>query len=249
MTETANGVAHAPASERDPVPGPFGSAAVPSQEAGIAAVIFDLDGVLVDSESVWEDVRRELAASHGREWLPEHQERVMGMSTAEWSAYLSHDVGIGMAPSEVASMVVRGVADRYGLQPPMLEGAVGAVRGLARRWPLGLASSSARSLIDLVLERSGLAALFAAVVSTEELARGKPAPDVYLEAAARLGVEPRRCAAVEDSANGLRSAAAAGTWVVAVPNRHYPPDEEALALANVVLESLHQLTPELLESA
>ena len=138
--------------------------------------------------------------------------------------------------------------DRYEQQVPLIDGALEAVRRIAARWPLGLASSSNRELIDRALEVSGLAPYFRATVSSEEVERGKPAPDVYLEAARRLGVEPPSCAAVEDSANGIRSAHTAGMRVVAIPNAAYPPGEQALALADVVLDSLHDLTPEAIET-
>src|ERR671927_1487864 len=124
---------------------------------------------------------------------------------------------------------------------PLIPGAREAVASLAGRWPLGLASSANRPIIDLVLELAGIRDSFAATVSSEEVERGKPAPDVYLEAARRLRVGAERCAAIEDSSNGLRSAAAAGMTVVAVPNREFPPAEDALALAHHVVRSLLDL--------
>jgi HAD superfamily hydrolase (TIGR01509 family) len=135
------------------------------------------------------------------------------------------------------------MAARLATRLPLLPGAVEAVRRLAARWPLALASSANRPIIDLVVERAGLGEAFTVTVSSEEVARGKPAPDVYLEAARRLGADPRRCAAVEDSANGLRSAAAAGMRVVAVPNRRYPPAPELVGTADLVLADLRELTP------
>jgi HAD superfamily hydrolase (TIGR01509 family) len=208
----------------------------------IEAVVFDLDGVLVDSEPVWEEVRREVVAAHGGHWAPDAQDRLMGMSTAEWSAYLVADLGVRLSPDEVAHVVVSAMAERYRSHLPLLPGAVDAVRLMGSRFTLGLASSSPRSLIDAVLDASGLRAAFAAVRSTEEEARGKPAPDVYLTAARLLGVDPGSCAAVEDSSNGLRSAAAAGLAVIAVPRPSYPPAPDALALARRVLPSLTELT-------
>jgi HAD superfamily hydrolase (TIGR01509 family) len=213
----------------------------------VAAVVFDLDGVLVDSEPVWEEVRRAVVAEHGGRWKPDTQRRLMGMSTPEWAAYLSRDLGVGLPADEVAELVVAGMAARYAERLPLMEGAVEAVRRMASRWPLGLASSSPRRLIDLTLDRAGLAPLFAASVSTEEVKRGKPAPDVYLEVARRLGRDPRDCVAVEDSSNGIRSAARAGLPVVAVPHPRYPPDPDALALAGAVLPDLGALQPELVE--
>jgi HAD superfamily hydrolase (TIGR01509 family) len=206
------------------------------------AVVFDLDGVLVDSEPVWEKVRRSLVAERGGRWQPDTQRRLMGMSTAEWSRYLSEELGVGMSPEEVARAVIDGMAERYRDSLPLLRGAAGAVRRMASRWRLGLASSSPPRLIRLVLDQAGVADLFAATVSTEEVARGKPAPDVYLAVVDRLGVLPGRAVAIEDSSNGLRSAAAAGLRVVAVPRPEYPPDPQALEAADRVLADLDELT-------
>ena len=209
----------------------------------IEAVVFDMDGVLIDSEPVWERVRRKLVASYGGRWADGAQDRMMGMSTAEWSAYLSEDFGLRLAPPRVAELVIAAMAAEYQAHLPLLPGAVDAVRELSARWPLAVASSAPRSLIAAVLDASGLRPAFTAAVSSEEVPRGKPAPDVYLEAAARLGVPAASCAAVEDSANGLRSAAAAGLAVIAVPRPEYPPPAEALDQARLVLDSLTELTP------
>jgi HAD superfamily hydrolase (TIGR01509 family) len=208
----------------------------------VAAVAFDLDGVLIDSEPVWEEVRRAYVAEHGGRWQPDSQRRLMGMSTAEWAAYLSEELGVDRPPELVATQVLDRMAERYGDRPPLLDGAVAAVGRLAERWPLGLASSSPRRLIGLVLQVSGLAGQFGAVVSTEEVAHGKPAPDAYLEVAARLGADPRGCAAVEDSSNGVRSAAAAGMRVIAIPSQRYPLDDDAAARASTILDRLDELT-------
>ncbi len=209
----------------------------------IEAVVFDMDGVLIDSEPVWERVRRGFVSAHGGRWAAGAQDRMMGMSTAEWSAYISEDFGVRLSPARVAEQVIAAMAAEYRAHLPLLPGAVDAVRALSARWPLAVASSAPRSLIDAVLDASGLRPAFAAAVSSEEVARGKPAPDVYLEAAARLGVPPAACAAVEDSSNGLRSAAAAGLAVIAVPRPEYPPAAEALDQARLVLDTLAELTP------
>ena len=209
----------------------------------IEAVVFDVDGVLIDSEPVWERVRRNFVATRGGRWPDDAQDRMMGMSTAEWSAYISEDFGLrGLSAQQVAELVTAAMAAEYAARLPLLPGAVAAVRDLSARWPLAVASSAPKSLIDAVLDASGLRPAFAAAVSSEEVARGKPAPDVYLEAAARLGVTPAACAAVEDSSNGLRSAAAAGLAVIAVPRPEYPPAPDALRQARVVLGSLTELT-------
>ncbi len=215
----------------------------------IQAVIFDLDGVLIDSEPVWEQVRRQVVAEHGGHWAEDAQQRLMGMSTGEWARYLADGadgLGVRLPPDQVAALVIRQMADRYRQHLPLLPGAVEAVRALAARWPLGLASSAPAVLIETVLDQAGLAASFAVTMSTEQVPRGKPAPDIYLAVSGALGIDPRHGAAIEDSANGLRSAAAAGLAVVAVPHPRYPPGAEALSLAAVVLPGLSGLTPEVI---
>ena len=212
----------------------------------IEAVVFDLDGVVVDSEQVWDDVREQLAHERGGTWHEGAQADMMGMSSPEWSRYMHERIGLAESPEEINEEVVRRMLARYRESLPLIDGAVDAVRRLGGAFTLGVASSSNRSLIEVVLERAGIAELFAVVVSSEEVAHGKPAPDVYLEAARRLGVEAGRCAAIEDSSNGIRSAHAAGTRVIAVPNAHYPPAADALALADAVVGSPAELTPELI---
>ncbi len=207
----------------------------------IRAVVFDLDGVLVDSEPVWEQVRRGLVAERGGHWAPDAQRRLMGMSTPEWARYLSQDLGVGLPPDEVATAVIDRMVARYAERVPFMDGAVDAVHRFAARWPLGLASSSPPRLIGTVLKSADLGSCFSVVMSTEQVAHGKPAPDIYLAVTAALGCPPD-CAAVEDSSNGLRSAAAAGLRVIAVPQPRYPPDPDALALASLVLPSLTGLT-------
>lgn len=205
-------------------------------------MIFDLDGLLIDSEEVWDGVRERLVRERGGRWHERAQQEMMGMSSLEWSRYMHEALGLAEAPEEINAEVVRRMAGAYRERLPLVPGAVEAVRRLAARWPLGLASSSNRPLIDLVLELAGLAPAFEVTVSSEEVGRGKPAPDVYLEAARRLGVEPDRVAAIEDSGNGILSARAAGMRVIAVPNPAFPPRPEALAQADVVLSSLDALT-------
>jgi HAD superfamily hydrolase (TIGR01509 family) len=209
----------------------------------VQAVVFDLDGVLLDSEQVWDEIREQLARERGGTWSDTAQKDMMGMSSPEWSRYMHERVGLPESPEEINAEVVRRLQARYAEELPLLPGAVEAVHRLAARWPLGLATSSNRPVIDTVLEAAHLTPFFAATVSSEEVARGKPAPDVYVEAARRLGVDPRRAAAIEDSHNGIRSARAAGMRVVAIPNPHFPPGD-ALDEADVVLSSLDELTPE-----
>jgi HAD superfamily hydrolase (TIGR01509 family) len=208
----------------------------------IEAVVFDLDGVIVDSEPLWEQVRRQVVAEHGGHWLPDAQRRLMGMSTGEWARYLSQDLGVGLPPPEVAALVIERMQTSYREGVPLMPGAGGAVRRLAARWPLGLASSSPPVLINAVLDGAGLRGCFTATLSTEQVSHGKPAPDIYLAVTGQLGCRPERCAAVEDSTNGLRSAATAGLQVIAVPHPRYPPEPAALRAARLVLTGLDELT-------
>jgi HAD superfamily hydrolase (TIGR01509 family) len=211
-----------------------------------AAIVFDLDGVLVDSEQVWDEVRRRVVAERGGRWTDEATTAMQGMSTPEWAAYLS-TLGATGTPDELAEAVIAAMADRYREHVPLLPGAVEAVTVLSERWPLAVASSSPPELIRVVLAAAGVADRFRAVVSSEEVEHGKPAPDVYLAAAARLGVDPGRCVAIEDSGNGLRAAAAAGMTVVAVPNPHFPPPPDALVLAAATVPAPKDLTPQLID--
>jgi HAD superfamily hydrolase (TIGR01509 family) len=210
----------------------------------VEAVVFDLDGVLVDTDHIWHEVREGLARERGGRWTDRSEADMMGMSSTEWSRYLHDVVGLAETPAELNAEVVRRMLAHYDEELPLLPGAVDAVRRLGESFRLAVASSSNRELIDGVLEAASLADRFEATVSSEEVPRGKPAPDVFVEAARRLGVDPMRCAAIEDSANGIRAAHAAGMRVVAVPNRRYPPAAEALELADEVVTSITELSPE-----
>jgi HAD superfamily hydrolase (TIGR01509 family) len=210
----------------------------------IEAVVFDLDGVLLDSEHVWDEVREELARERGGRWHEGAQADMMGMSSVEWSRYMHDVIELPESPEEISREVVRRMLARYEAELPLIDGAVEAVHRLAGSFRLALASSSNRPLIDAALAKAALAELFEVTVSSEEVPRGKPAPDVFLQAVRRLGVAPQRCAAVEDSGNGIRAAKAAGMRVIAIPNRRYPPPPEALVLADVVLDSLAELAPQ-----
>ncbi len=211
----------------------------------IEAVIFDLDGVLIDSEKVWASAREQLVRERGGAWRGDAVRAMMGMSSLEWSRYMHEELGVAMAPAQIVREVVQRLEGLYRKRLPLMPGAREAVASLAEQWRLGLASSANRPIIELVLDLAHMRGLFAATVSSEEVSRGKPAPDVYLEAARRLGSEPAHCAAVEDSTNGLRAADAAGMLVIALPNRDYPPTDRTLRLADVVVESLQQVHPEL----
>jgi HAD superfamily hydrolase (TIGR01509 family) len=215
----------------------------------IDAVVFDLDGVIIDSEELWDEVREGLARERGGRWSAQAQADMMGMSSTEWSRYLHEVVGLSEPSEEINREVVERMLARYSESLPLVDGAVDAVKRLAAHWRLAVASSSNRELIDRVLEVSGLASYFEATVSSEEVDRGKPAPDVYLKAARRLGVEAASSVAIEDSASGIRSAHAAGMHVVAIPNRAFPPPADVLALSSLVLESIDELDPEVITTA
>jgi HAD superfamily hydrolase (TIGR01509 family) len=209
----------------------------------IQAVIFDLDGLLLDSESAWDGGRRALVAEHGLEWPDGATEAMLGMSSPEWSRYVHEELGVPLEPQEISDRVVAHVLDAYAHRLPLFPGAGEAVTRIAQRWPLGLASSSNKPVIDRVMETSGWGDVFRAWVSSEEVERGKPAPDVFLEAARRLDVDPRDAAGVEDSHNGILAAKAAGLRVIAIPNHEFPPGDEALRAADAVVVSLDELTP------
>jgi HAD superfamily hydrolase (TIGR01509 family) len=209
------------------------------------AVIFDLDGVLLDSEQRWNEAKEALVRDAGGTWREEAPRAMMGMSSPEWSAYMRDELGVPLDVAAINDDVVRRMHESYAEGLPLLPGALDTVRALAARWPLGLASSSNREIIDVFLDTAGVRDLFGATLSSEEVARGKPAPDVYLAAAEGLGVAPERAVAIEDSANGLRAAKAAGMAVIAVPNPHYPPEDDALALADATVQVVGDVTPEL----
>ncbi|WP_199428946.1 HAD family hydrolase [Qaidamihabitans albus] len=205
------------------------------------AVVFDLDGVLVDSEQLWDEVRRSVVAEHGGRWTAEATRAQQGMSTPEWARYLVEELGARLSPEKAAEVVIERMAARYAEGPPVLPGAAGALRTVAGEYPVAIASSSPPVLIDAFLAATGAADLVPVAVSSEQVRAGKPAPDVYLEAAGRLGARPAACVAVEDSTNGLRAALAAGMTVVGVPNPHFPPDPEVLARVAVTIPDVTEL--------
>jgi HAD superfamily hydrolase (TIGR01509 family) len=213
----------------------------------IRAVIFDLDGILVDSEQIWDAARRQLTQDSGGRWSEGATQDMMGMSSIEWSRYMHEEPGVKMPPEEISAADVERMDSLYRERLPVIPDAREAVERVAARWPLGLASSANRPVIEVVLELSGLGGFFETTVSSEEVASGKPAPDVYLEAARRLRVDPVLCAAVEDSSSGILSAHAAGMRVVTIPNRTFPPSDDALRAADAVVPSLQELHLEVID--
>jgi HAD superfamily hydrolase (TIGR01509 family) len=206
--------------------------------AVIEAVAFDLDGTLIESERRWEAARRDVTETCGGTWDQNAQPAMMGLSTPEWIAYMQRELGVSLDADEIRWRVLERVVASYRRDLPLAKGAQAAVRRLAERWPLAVASSSPRELIELVVELAGLDGAFEAVVSSGEVARGKPAPDVYLRACELLGSAPARTAAIEDSGPGVRSARAAGMPVVLIPGSEFPPDQGVLEEADLVLDSI-----------
>jgi HAD superfamily hydrolase (TIGR01509 family) len=212
----------------------------------IDAVIFDLDGVLLDSEAAWRDAKRDVVGEWGGVWKDEASRAMLGMSAPEWSVYMRDDLQVDRDPGEIDAEVVKRLLEGYRERLPLLPGAREAVERLAARWPLGLASSSNLEVIEVVMA-SGFGPFFKTWVSSEEVGRGKPAPDVFLEAARRMGADPATAAAIEDSHNGILAAHAAGMAVIALPNHEFPPGDDALEHADLVLGSLDELTVEAIE--
>jgi HAD superfamily hydrolase (TIGR01509 family) len=211
------------------------------------AVIFDLDGVLLDSEQLWNQAKESIVREQGGRWLPDAPLVMLGMSSSEWSVYMRDELQVPLSAGRINDEVVELMTAGYERHLPLLPGASEAVRSLAACWPLGLASSANREIIDSFLELSGLGDSFRISLSSEQVDRGKPSPDVYLETARLLGVKPALCTAVEDSGNGIRAAASAGIVVVAVPNPHYPPSPDVLGLAAATVDGVAEVTPELIE--
>ncbi|MDQ3128640.1 MAG: HAD family phosphatase [Chloroflexota bacterium] len=209
------------------------------------AVIFDLDGVIVDSEIWWDEVRQAFARDHGRPWTQADQHAVMGSNSAQWSATMRERLDLDVADADIEAAIVNGVVGRYERDgPPTIAGAVDAVRRIAADRRTALASSSHRRVIDAALAATGLTDLFDAVVSSDEVAHGKPAPDVFLAAAGRIGIPPGEVLVVEDSLNGLRAAKAAGMATVLIPNLSVPPAPGWEPFADAVLDRLADLDPD-----
>ena len=213
----------------------------------IKALVFDLDGVLLDSEPVWDRSRREVVESAGGKWQPGSTAAMQGMSAPEWAHEMKLTLNVDLPEAAIIDLVVAKVLEQYQRDMPLYPGALGAVARLSARWPLALASSSNRVVIDQVLTLAGLTNFFGVTVSSEEVDRGKPAPDVHIEAARRLHLDPRYCLAIEDSTNGIRSAVAAGLRVVAIPDRRDPPAAATLAQAALTLAGLDDLTVDAIE--
>jgi len=215
----------------------------------IEAVIFDMDGLLIDSEPAWDKARAELAAQYGKPWTTADHHNVMGVSTLEWTEYMINHFEATMPPEEMQKLVIDQMAAMYNDQIPFFRGAVELVQSVAAKYPTGLASGSPRQLIDIVTSYSGFDDCFQVILSADEIGKGKPAPDVYLATAERMGVDPAKCACLEDSGYGILSGKAAGMMVIAVPDERFPPAAEMVAQADIVLGSLEEFSLDLLETA
>lgn len=215
----------------------------------IEGVIFDMDGLMVDSEPVWDRARAALAAQYGKSWTTADHHNVMGVSTAEWTEYMINHFEATMPPAEMQKLVIDQMVDMYNEQIPFFPGAVELVQTVAANYPTGLASGSPRQLIDIVTGYAAFEGCFQVILSADEIGKGKPAPDVYLATAERMGIDPAKCACLEDSGFGILSGKAAGMMVIAVPDDRFPPADEYLAKADIVLDSLADFSLDLLENA
>ena len=220
------------------------NAAAEAPDSTVDAVIFDLDGVLVDSEIWWHEERVDWARQRGLTWTHEDSSHVMGANSRGWARIMRER--LGLPPIEEAAIeddIVDRVVRRYVDGAPEIQGATATVRAIAERWPVAIASSAHRAVIDAALNATGLAGVIPIVVSSDDVEHGKPAPDVYLETARQLGVTPKTCLVIEDSLNGVRAARSAGMIVVLVPNESIPPAAGAAELADLVLARLVDLDP------
>ncbi|MFO7530996.1 MAG: HAD family phosphatase [Candidatus Limnocylindrales bacterium] len=212
----------------------------------IEAVIFDMDGLLVDSEPVWDRARRSMADEAGRPWTADDHKAVMGVSTQEWAEYMIARLALTLTPQEVIDRIIERMVEMYRAGIPWLPGALDAVDLAARHFRTALASGSHPTLVEAVTADAAIQGKFQVIVSADEVGAGKPAPDVYLVAAERLGVEPASCVCLEDSANGILAGVRAGMQVIAVPDPRFPPAQAALDRAHLVLPSLAALSLEAL---
>jgi beta-phosphoglucomutase-like phosphatase (HAD superfamily) len=215
----------------------------------VAAVCFDLDGTLIRSEEIRDAVRRAYVRESGGTWTSEAEHDMVGMHLAEWAHYMHDRLGVSRAPVRIAREIEARIEAIYRDGIPLAAGARDALARCAAVWPLALATGSTRRLIELVLELGNLGSFFTVTVSVDDVGRGKPAPDVYLRAATLLGVDPRACVAIEDSASGIRSARDAGMRTIALLDPAYGIDRAERSTADATIASLVELTPEVIRAA
>ena len=208
----------------------------------VKAVIFDLDGLLVDSEPVWFHVRTEMFQRFRIAWTTQDQKALMGKNTQAWIDYVYEKLGGKLSRDEVTNQTLDGMIRSYQTgHVRLMPGAQKAIEYCSSIATLGLASGSPKVLIDAALESNGWKGVFKEVLSSDEVPHGKPAPDVYLEVMKRLGMKPRECVVVEDSGSGILAGRASGAKVIAVPNKELMPPSEALANADKIIESLDDI--------
>jgi HAD superfamily hydrolase (TIGR01509 family) len=208
----------------------------------IDAVVFDMDGILVDSEVYWRECREAFARDRGLIWTAEDQHHAMGRNTLEWAQVMRERLKLDLSPEAIAEEMIQRVQARYEARLPLLPGALEAVHAVAGRYRMALASGSPPPIIRFVIDRAELQDVFEAVIYGEEMSHGKPAPDIYLETLRQLDLPPSQAVGIEDSANGVRALKAAGMIAVAVPSPGFSLPDDVLALADRVLDSMVQLS-------
>ena len=211
----------------------------------IEAIIYDMDGVLVDSEVYWDKSRVEFASDRGKVWSDDFQRLAMGRSTVGWATVMQEQLGLDETIDDIIAEMKARVIAHYEERMPTRPGALESVALMQRHFRVGLASGSPTEIIKAVLSITGLDQIFEVMIYGDEVARGKPAPDIYLEALKVLGVSPANSLGIEDSANGLRSLKAAGMFAVAAPSPGYPLPDDVLALADAHITTLEAFSPDL----
>jgi mannitol-1-/sugar-/sorbitol-6-/2-deoxyglucose-6-phosphatase len=214
----------------------------------IQAVVFDMDGVLIDSEGYWFEVRSEFAAARGKSWSMDDQYQAMGRSTRSWAEVMQKRLNLDMSLDDIIDDLRIRLLERYERHMPILPGAIEAVHLSASAYRVALASGSPTWVIQRVVQLTGLDKVFQAVIYGDDMVHGKPAPDIYLEAARRLDVLPRDSLGIEDSANGIRSLKAAGMVALAVPSPSFPLPDEIVKMVDLTLPSLEHFTLDLVRS-
>lgn len=206
-----------------------------------------MDGLLIDSEPVWNAARSQMAAEHGVSWTRDDHFNVMGVSTVEWIQYMVDRIGLTMPPDQVEETVIGHMVAMYEDGIPFRPHAVEKVQWMASLYPSCIASGSPRQLIDIVAQDRRIAPYLEFTLAADEVGRGKPHPDIYLETARRLGIEPQHCLCIEDSPFGILSGARAGMKVIGIPDPEMPLSAEQSQHAHLILRSLAHLTPEALD--
>lgn len=216
----------------------------------VQAVVFDMDGVVIDSEVVWQRVRTAYAQEFGRQWTQEDQVAMLGRSTPDWSAQMRARLGLQhLSDKDVAQAIIGRMLKAFAHEVPFRPGALEALQAIAGKYRVGLASGSPRVLVDCVLQHGNIAHCFQSVLSGDDVQHGKPHPEIYLRSLEKLGCAPVAAVGIEDAPNGLRALRNAGMWAIAAPCPEFPLDAESLSLAHRHISSMTELTPELVAKA